>query len=205
MNVTTLSVHWSSRKESAESCAQRLHEYLSMLEQQCNELKWFKKGETKKQAMEEGGSINDFDLDKLTALVAKATNKKDVGNEIIEELGFRLSFWNRQPEDTSMSLSVYCGCYHPSFLNNVILDLPEKLDYYQLDDVKLKDLLLKTAKIWGADYGGIYNSRTEAFRSSPIGEPYFDKMLWVADSLSFNPQTKAESIEKTIDGTFYKK
>jgi hypothetical protein len=64
------------------------------------------------------------DPEKLRDLLLKGRNRTDFGREVIEELGFRYSMWNRNP--AAVSLSGKAGAYPTANIpNNVVLNFPD--------------------------------------------------------------------------------
>lgn len=60
----------------------------------------------------------------MRQLLDQGVNRRDVGSDVIEELGFSVGLWNRARP--AVGLSVTAGAY-PSFagvLNSVVLDFP---------------------------------------------------------------------------------
>jgi hypothetical protein len=105
--------YWSQRAETREQAAQRLVSFLGMLSRSSEELAaWYLKGRTKAAAL---GQPLASDIEAIAA--ALKTNRKDVGRDVIPELGYSLGVWNGH----HASLSVTIGAHSPYVSNSVVL------------------------------------------------------------------------------------
>lgn len=181
MQVDTLAVYWGRRSESAEACARRCSAYLGQLVGQYAQLgSWYEKGLSRKNASS-GAAVNELPFEDLVEIVAKGTNKKDVGGQVMEELGFRVSLWNRLPDEKAIGLGIKCGLFagNPGLKNSVVMQIPVELESLGLNSGRLKSLLVLTAEAWDADWGAVFNSNSDALLSRQGSLPFLDKMLWL--------------------------
>ncbi len=205
MKVDTVAVYWKARAESAEACAGRLDRYFRELAQAFPSLaEWYKQGGSR-AAASAGTSVSQYDESALVDLVKAGANKRDIGKEVIEELGFQVGLWNKRKEGESMGLSIACGLSfeHPGMRNAVVMDLPSDLGALSLDsDESLKKLLLVQVAAWNPDWGAVF-STDELIERKGRG-PLVDKMLWISDGETA-PETIAgySTKEQTLGGTLY--
>jgi hypothetical protein len=122
-SVPSVAIHWGTRRESARHCAERLHEYLGLINGRFPKLnRWYPVGIAKKYQLVLG-CVSDYQLDELKKLMLKGVNRYDVPPRApIVELGFRVSLYNRMRGDLSAGISVHCGCYsdHLDPANSVV-------------------------------------------------------------------------------------
>lgn len=188
MKVDTLAVYWGARSESIEACARRCSTYFERLAEQHAQLGfWYEKGLSKKSALI-GKAVNELPLEDVIALVAKGANKRDIGGQVMKELGFYLSLWNKQPEDKAMGLGITCGLFSkiPGLKNSVVIALPTDLKSVDLNSDQLKSILVLTAETWEADWGAVFDSSSDVVLSRQDNEPFLDKMLWLRNEYVFD-------------------
>ena len=203
VQINKMSVYWGKREESATECARRLSDYLSQLSAQHPQLgSWYQRGSTRKSASR-GASINSYTFEDLVAFVSKGAHKKDIGREVMKELGYHFGGWNKLPNESAMGLSITCGLFANTSTNVVIMNLPMNWDSVGLTDARLKNLLVLTAEIWDADWGGAFNSHNEAWLSRPNNDPYLDKMLWLRHGNPFTVKGNDLTQETTDKGTVF--
>jgi Immunity protein 52 len=112
--------YWGARREDAESCTQRLDEFLGALARVHPLLgEWFEPGARLAIARERPVPRTP---QALQALLLAGRNRDDTHHAVIENLGFSASMWNGQ--EPQVGLRVGCGCYSRWVGNAVVLDLP---------------------------------------------------------------------------------
>jgi hypothetical protein len=114
--------YWGPRAEPAASCASRLAQCLADLGAAHPVLgAWHRKGRSRSAAS--GGPI-DTGAEALASLLAGGRHRRDVGGEVIDELGFTQSLWNRNP--VAVSFSTLCGAVPATtaIRNHFVLELP---------------------------------------------------------------------------------
>jgi hypothetical protein len=104
--------YWQQRKESREEVAGRVTRFLSDLGAR-NALfsKWFSKGRSKAAA----GTPIVMDASGLAGNLK--VNRRDVGGDVMPELGFTLGIWNGD----GVSMQATAGAYNPYVRNSVVL------------------------------------------------------------------------------------
>ena len=124
-----LKATWGKGKESAECCAEKLHNFLEAIKN-CDDVfaKWYRLGRSRKDALRR--PIKTGDMAELLSLVEKGRHWTDVGRKPMDELGFYFEIWNGGEESRSVRLDVHCGDYSDipgGGENLVILEFPKEL------------------------------------------------------------------------------
>jgi hypothetical protein len=126
MEIYFLGAYWGDRKESVEECANRVVECLSAIPK-CDEAfsRWYLTGRSRKEALE-GEFLVTREAVKQQLL--KGRNRRDVGGEVIENLGFSLNLWNGGKDSQDVRFSIQCGTYaaNPNLCNSCLLNLPSE-------------------------------------------------------------------------------
>jgi hypothetical protein len=100
--------YWGQRKESRQICASRISVFLQALAAQDAALsRWYRLLASRKKPLREWPR----DVDGLLPLLE--VNRRDIGGEVMVELGFYFSAWNGWNADLPASLSVGCGAFSP--------------------------------------------------------------------------------------------
>jgi hypothetical protein len=100
--------YWGQRKESRQACASRISAFLQALATHDAALsRWYKPLASRKERLRE----LPHDVDGLLPLLG--VNRRDIGGEVMVELGFDFSAWNGWKADLPASLSVGCGAFSP--------------------------------------------------------------------------------------------
>ena len=125
MDPFYLGAYWGSRRESSRRCGGRLATCLVGLGEIDEALAaWFRRGARKAAAK----TPVELDAASLDEFLAQGVNRRDVGGEVIEELGFSVGLWNRSRPAVGLSGTVGA---HPSFggvLNSIVFDFPPPQD-----------------------------------------------------------------------------
>jgi hypothetical protein len=205
-SIDTVGVYWGPRKETASACAARLERYLSRLSEINPAFaQWFLKGGSKKETIK---PIVTNDVE-LTKLVASGANRRDIGGDAIENLGFRVGLWDGIRDQDAISLNVKCGLFanNPNMGNSVVLGLPSDLALAGIADEQVLDrILLIGVEVWGGDWGGVFSSVSDAARSRVGTGPFFDRALWVKPSVAQSSGIKgAARCEQMLGGTFFRR
>jgi len=153
--LRSVCVYWGPREESAEACAQRLRSYFDEIECEFPALnRWYEVGIPKKR-QGSVGCASDYDLVRLTRLVAKGVNRYDVPpREIIKDLGFRIPLYDRRRGDTCTGLGIHCGCYSRWTTNSVVLNVASEPSASGLDREDVIEKIFDIGvKVWNAETG----------------------------------------------------
>jgi len=202
MRINTVGVYWPARRETAEVCASRLAKYLLSLRSAFPALTgWYRKGGAVPRAI----SFDENEREQLLDIVSAGANKRDVGGEAIEELGFRVGLWNNRKESEAVSLGITCGLFSnsPGLTNAVTLSLPKDLEALSLQgNDALRKLLLIQVEAWSPEWGAVFASQGDAVKTRKGSDPFFDKMLWMKDGVSLPEGVDKEcSKEIALGGT----
>jgi hypothetical protein len=105
-------VYWSERPESREVVAVRIANFLAVIARYGDVLaKWFLKARSKRAA------FAPIEIEPGSIAAALKVNRRDVGGEVVPELGFSLGLWNGR----TASLSLTAGAFSPYVRNSVVL------------------------------------------------------------------------------------
>lgn len=103
MQAYIAAAYWDPRAELVDVCASRAHTCIDMLAKisECF-MGWRALGRNRAEAIE--GPPLDLSTALITELFLQEKNQKDVGREVIEELGFHLSLWNGKENESESTL-----------------------------------------------------------------------------------------------------
>ncbi len=181
-----LGAYWDARPDSLENCTENAGRFFAGLAEIDPLLAhWYERGRSRKDALER--QVDTSDTQKLQDLLLKGRNRRDVGREVIDELGFKLSLWNgASEEEAEASVSVHCGAYSERVGNNVLIDLP-----YQSEGLKwvenASSLLALVAEIWRPKWDGIMSKKAMRERDFDGDYPFVDWMVYVPRSVASVP------------------
>src|SRR5215469_965301 len=103
MSITLL-VSWGARREDILKCASRVARHFSALATTSENLaEWYPLGRRRKPKADNPVDVGSVAV--LEALLRRGANRKDVGREVIPELGFGISLWNGDRGNWSSSTS----------------------------------------------------------------------------------------------------
>ncbi|WP_197090423.1 Imm52 family immunity protein [Cupriavidus basilensis] len=103
--------YWGARQESVESCAARTQRLLAAIEIVSPDFScWRKRGRSKKDALA-SERITADSLEAFVSLLSKGGNRRDIGGDVIDELGYSMSAWNGGDKENVSGLSIKCGLY----------------------------------------------------------------------------------------------
>ena len=156
-----IGTYWGIRKEAVEECAQRAAGLLACLAE-CDPCfaRWFKKGESRKEALTQ--KVNP-DVATLQTLLLAGRNRTDIGHKVIEDLGFLVGLWNGASNDAeSAGLTITCGSYAPRpGVNSCVINLPygETVTERLLRVPVVKAVMECVVSAWDPDWGAIMSRR----------------------------------------------
>jgi Immunity protein 52 len=200
MNDLYIGAYWLARKETIQGCADRLGRCLTALSA-CSSVfcAWHKRGKSRRQT--ERVEIDFKNKDSLLELLEGGRNRKDIGKEVIEALGFQVGMWNGGPPQIEAGLSVTCGLYStaPGLGGNcVVIDLPEELGELRQSGL-MANVLAAVATSWEPDWAGVISRKSRETRSFVPGKPFVDWMLYVSSRLIPNPIVSEPSSVTPVD------
>lgn len=178
-----LGAYWPARQESIDQCADRLLSFFSELAE-CDEVfsSWRETGWSRKQAVEKTAEVSNREY--LLKRLDRGRNRRDIGHEIIEELGFSVHFWNGREKGKAVGLHVNCGLHwispapNASLGNCVTLDLPEDLGELRQTERTVR-VLAAAARAWEPDWAGVMSKESMTVRSFDAKVPFVDWMVYI--------------------------
>lgn len=174
-----LGAYWGIRKESVEECAHRLAGFLMCLAE-CDPCfaRWFKLGQSRQEALKD--EIKP-DVATLQTLLLDGRSRTDIGQKIMENLGFLIGLWNGASNDAeSAGLTIRCGSYAPRpGFNSCVIDFPyggsgpERL----LRVPVLKAVMECVVTAWNPDWGVVMSDRYR--KMSPRPPSHAPRVSWL--------------------------
>jgi hypothetical protein len=190
----TLAAYWDARPDSLEECTEDVRRFIAGLAQIDPFLaNWYEVGRSRKDALKE---VDAADTQRLRDLLLKGRNRRDIGRQVIEELGFTLSLWSRASNEVAAaSIRIHCGCYSKFIGNNVLIDLPCNSARPKWVE-NASALLALVAEIWHPKWAGIMSSRAVKERDYNADYPFVDWMVYVPRAVRAMPlPTRVESLK----------
>lgn len=198
MDPFYLGAYWRSRQESSLQCGQRLASCIARLSEIDEALgSWFRRGASKAAAK----TPVDLDAQSLGRLLAQGVNRRDVGGDVIEELGFSVGLWNRARPAVGLSGTVGA---HPSFtgvLNSVVFDFPPpEAEALRLYEPRVAGAILDAVvESWEPDWA---TWTTHALRSAQGAAPREPVVGWMTYlSTSLTADSSGATSRPLLDGT----
>jgi hypothetical protein len=146
---------------------------------------WLEVGRSRKDDLKK--KVDVADTQRLRDLLLKGRNRRDIGRQVIEELGFSLSLWSRASDEVAAaSIRIHCGCYSELVGNNVLIDLPCNSARPKWVE-NASALLALVAEIWRPKWAGIMSKRAIKERDYDAGYPFVDWMVYVPRSVQPMP------------------
>lgn len=172
--------YWGPRRESPNDCAERAHSFLDALAEISGLFSGWRPVALSRAAATRARPLDIGSIDQLSKLFELGSNRKDIGGEVIDELGFRLAVWNGGKDMSAVSLSMKCGMYSTvaGLSNAVVLKLPQQFDVCSKE--KIRDLLRAFAQAWEPDWA-IITSQSARSRQADHS-PYLDRGLYIRNS-----------------------
>jgi hypothetical protein len=198
--VLTLGAYWQARRESAEECAERLSLFLSELAATDSALSvWYEKSKSRRKANQSRLDVGCVKT--LADLLERGQNRRDVGGDVIADLGFHVGIWNGERSLKAMSLDVTCGAYssNEQLGNNVLLDFPEDLGSLEQRE-RMQQVLAATAKAWEPNWAGVYSLGAMNNRAFSPTTPFVDWMVYLSrEECPAPPAEQAISVTEIND------
>jgi hypothetical protein len=199
MTPHKLCAYWQPRKESIHACGDRLGRFLTALSA-CDPVfaAWYERGASRRKGKQ--AEIDFKNEAHLLDLLDRGRNRRDVGKEVMEDLGFRVGLWNGGKSAKMAGLSVTCGLYATVAGlggNCLILDLPEDLGDLQQSE-RMASVLTLAATSWEPDWAGVFSVGAMNKRVYNPAVPFVDWMVYVSHKLA--PAPLAISSARVVDG-----
>ncbi len=191
-----LGAYWDARADSLEKSVDDAKTFFAGIAEIDPLLShWYERGRSRKDALKR--KVDTSDTQELQDLLLKGLNRRDVGREVIDELGFKLSLWNgASEEEAEASVSVHCAAFSEHIGNSVIVDLP-----YHPDGPKwvgnASSLLALVAQVWRPKWAGIMSKKAMRERDFDGDYPFVDWMVYVPRPVTSVP---SPGRVETLDG-----
>jgi len=177
-----LGAYWPARKEVAEECCERLARFLAALVE-CDPafMAWYERGRSQKKLERR---VDFKDRHYLLNLLERGRNRRDVGGDVIEELGFNIGIWNGLSGGKAASVSIGCGLYwissdsNANLGNSVVLTLPKNLDDLGRPE-NMARILSVVAEAWEPGWAGVMSRDAMNTRNFDPDRPFVDWMTYV--------------------------
>src|SRR5947209_4424038 len=116
-----LGLYWKARRQSLDECADLcLRTVLTLREAGFDG--FYGLGRSRRAALRP----IELSLEAIQSLLARGVNRRDIGREVIPELGYSISLWSGHRDDGAFDLRIHCGCYSQWVGNNVTVGLPSE-------------------------------------------------------------------------------
>jgi hypothetical protein len=186
-----LGAYWPPRQESIEECCDRLDKFLTELAE-CDPVfaTWYERGRSRKEASKKRVAIGDRDY--VLDLLNRGRNRRDIGRDVIEELGFRVGLWNGLSEEKEVGLSITCGLHwmssnpSASLSNCVVLTLPKSLGELSKAENMARTLAV-VAEAWEPAWAGVMSRDAVNTRNFDAIHPFVDWMTYIPSTISEVP------------------
>jgi len=166
-----LGAHWDARAETIDACAERTAALLrALVEIDPLLADWRDKGGSRRDALAQPVVTTDH-ADLVDRLLV-GRNRTDVGNEVIEELGYAVSWWNsRETRDGGVTLRLHLGVTSPHVANSVTLNLPDSRSFPGLyEQSRAGELMLAVIAIFEPDRAVWSSSSMKKAQAEPDQE-----------------------------------
>jgi len=174
-------VYWSARREDVSQCAMRAEKHFAMLADVSENLsQWYRGGRRKPAA---DMCVDARSPQVLGMLLNEGVNRKDVGAEIMHELGFGLSLWNRDSGGWSVGTTVKCGLYSQNKnLSNVANLSIEVEENKAPNSATMVGVLERLIEIWEPESGRVEQNFMPPYEGDevPRGEDILYASYWVS-------------------------
>lgn len=186
MQKFMLGAYWDARADNLEKCTEDAVRFFAGLAEIDPLLaRWYELGRSRKDALER--KVDVLDAQKLQELLLAGRNRRDIGREVINELGFNLWFWNgANKEEAEASVTIHCGAYSERTGNNVIVNLPYQSESSEWVG-KASSLLALTAEVWKPNWAGIMSKKAMRERDFDGDNPFVDWMVYVPRKIASVP------------------
>lgn len=192
-----LGAYWKVRRESLESCADRLERFFQDL-RACDPAlaQWTEVPRTASEKPKPAVPVDDQEY--LVATLEAGRHWTDVNRRVMEDLGFGASWQNKAPKDQSVHLHVSCGIYTP-YVSNVVAISFKSL----ADRDALRGVTRAVANAWDPDWAWVVSRIAQDRQDFDAARPFVDWMVYVCDQwLPKPPDLKPPtSVERLRHGT----
>lgn len=196
--------YWGARKESSGECAARLsHCLVDLAAVDSTFSGWHKKGAIKAAALAQ--PVDTASLDVLLELLNSGRNRRDIGNDVIEDLGFSAALWNRA--DNPTAFNVKCGAYadSPSVKNAFVLQLPEFSGASEAVGARssARAVVEALTEAWDPDWATWTSDVWRSRQKVDVVNPVFGLVTYVARKSVREVPVPGVHVEPFLNGTLF--
>ncbi len=173
--------YWPARKDSLESCSNRLFQFFRGLAKSSDDLsRWFETGRSRADALK--ASIDVGSTQCLAELLRRGQHRRDMDNSVMPQLGYHVGLWNGAAPGQEAGLSITCGMSttRASMGNCVALNLPPDLKQLADSDA-MSHLLGAVVRSWEPDWAGVMSDVARRVRGFTAKRPFVDWMIYLKD------------------------
>ncbi|WLQ13236.1 hypothetical protein O5O45_26245 [Hahella aquimaris] len=194
--------YWGPRKEEVGQCADRLILMFSNLAEvsplfSC----WCKKANSRKKALSEE-PIDWSNKDNVVSELLHGASRYYDSNEVIEDLGYRVGWWNKGNDKGGAEFGVRCALYNASsgLRNSVVITIPKAL-ISESGLSTYKKLITGVVEAWEPEWGGVCSLEDLAASQGPnkVGKVVFIN----GKTLDIKANSSLRELEKFGDGMLY--
>ena len=177
-----LGAYWGNRNEDYEQCVSRVKNFLQELGRVDDIfMKWFLRGGSRKEALSKQLSLDDA---VIRELLEGGRNKTDIGDKIIENLGYQIGLWNGQPEERDgVGLSIHCGMHSTktNLFNCIVMNLPSDGESFEkvVSSEVFTDLVKIVVNCWEPDWAVATPTSIRKRKEVSKGSPYYGWILYL--------------------------
>jgi len=132
-----VAVYWDARQAQLDEAKELLLSAFEGLAKSGYD-SWRLKGQTRKQA---GGNSFVPTSESVTTLLARGVNRRDIGRDLIPELGYSFGLWSGGPDESAYAFSGKIGNATNIGKNCLLLELP-RVGPLSYESNKINSLLL---------------------------------------------------------------
>lgn len=162
--------YWGPRTEPVEQCADRLGRFLSLVAEAHPALRqWYGKGTSRKAARKPIETTHT----ELVHLLERGRNRRDVGGQPIDELGFSVSMWNGGTPTVALGATVGAAPQSAGILNHCLLDFPAPVDEGRelyAPEVAAR-VFQAIVTCWEPNWASLTSSSLRTIQHAPAGSP----------------------------------
>jgi hypothetical protein len=196
-----LGAYWGPREESLETCARRLVDCLQGMSEISPVFDgWYRKGASKAAASRQpvGSSLGQ-----LADLLDSGRHRKDLGGDVMTELGFNAALWNRQ-KGSAAAWSVTCGAFPAPGVevsNAFVIDWPERAPGVTVEDdlAVAKAVMRVVVQEWEPDWATWASRAMRDLQQVPPRHPTLGLLTYFGPRRNL-PRVGLDVVVEPLDG-----
>lgn len=171
--------YWGVRQETADECAHHAELFFRLL-MRCDAslCQWYRSGKVPRGSP--GHPVRADHLEDLKEQLLRGRIRTDRNKRVIEDLGFSLAVWNRQPDNNATKVRLHCGRYSEWVGNSCLLTPPSEGEAAErmLSLPTLIQVLSCMVTAWDPDWG-VVNSNLSLLELAPAAPKTDAAVGWV--------------------------